>query len=191
MIQASYAVEDYCNVRLAPFTGLQESARAVAMDVDEAWDVYTPLDQASALAMSRAQSLGAAQLVRHTWLRNRPPTRNDLWQGQVTDILVLRAVSGSQDIGASSVSGAIQYEQDTGHIRFFYGSFIPPGSTLLVTYNGGYNPVPGSLVMATCIKAAIIAITTFAPSAAKDLDLAVMKGEYAELTAAFVLDADG
>src|SRR5579859_1938372 len=125
MIQASYAVEDYCAVRLAPFTGLVESCRAMAMDVEESWDVYTPVDQSSALAMSRAQSLGAAQLVRHTWVRNRPPTRNDLWQGQVTDITILRAVSGSQDIGGSSVAGAIQYEQDTGHIRFYYGSFIP------------------------------------------------------------------
>ena len=192
LAQASGAVEDYCNVRLAPFTGLVETARATALDTEEAWDMFTPLDQNSALAFSRAQSLGSSQLVRHHWVRNRPPTRNDLWQGSIQDITILRAISGSQDITAGVMSNAIQYEQDTGHIRFYFGSFIPPGSTFVVTYSGGYNPVPASLVLATCFKAAIIAITTLQPEQNKGaLDIDILKQEFAELCSPFVLDGDG
>lgn len=191
MVAASYAIEDLCGCRLAPFSGLTESSRATATDIDESWDVGSaPLDTAGALAQSRAQSLGASQLVRQCWVRNRPPTRPDLWTGAVSSISILRAVSGSQVIGPSSIGGAIQFEPDIGHIRFYYGSFIPVGSTLLVTYSGGYSTVPPSLVRATCYEAAKMAFLELDPEARPDMDLAELDKMIETLCSAYLLEGD-
>lgn len=57
----------------------------------------------------------------------------------------------------------IQFEPDTGHVRFQLGTFVPPGTTIRVTYNGGYATVPADLVQACKTMAASIAVRELNP----------------------------
>lgn len=161
MLSATRVCEDACDRRLAPFTGVSESQRADAMDVEDALDSYVPLDPAGQLGMSRAQSLGSTLLVRHFWVREFPPRYPELWSGSVSGLSLLRSYSGTQTVMVST----LQFEPDTGHCRFQLGTFVPPGTTIVVTYSGGYQTVPASLVEACKYEAASIALTELDPSA--------------------------
>ena len=183
MTRASRAVESYCNARLSPFT-LTESCRAQAVDPDEQIDAYTPLDQIGMLGLSRAQSLGSSELVRHTWVRERPRVWVDQWVGSVSNVVIYRSFSGSQTVTAS----ALQYETDTGHIRFAFGTYVPQGSTIVVTYSGGYNPIPDDLIQATVYKATEIALLDLEPEARPEIDLSELIAATATLLSPYVAD---
>lgn len=144
LAQATRLCEDACDRRLAPFTNVTETQRADALDVEDALDAYVPLDPSSQLGFSRAMSLGSTLLVRHFWVREFPPRYPDLWQGSISSVLLRRSFSGDQVVDVSQ----IQYEPDTGHVRFQLGTFVPPGTTIVVTYSGGYQVMPASLVNA-------------------------------------------
>lgn len=184
LTRASRAVESYCNRRLAPFT-ITESHRAQNIDPDEQTDVYTPLDQTAMLGMSRAASLGSSELVRHEWLREYPVRWQDLWSGSLVAITIYRAVSGSQDVDVSTV----QYEVDTGHIRYTLGTYLPQGSTQVIEYTGGYSTVPDELIMATELRAAIMQIVHLEPES-RSHDLDELKAEYAEILSPYVRDVE-
>lgn len=158
MVQATRACEDACDRRLAPFT-ITETQRAESLDVEDALDAYVPLDPASQLGMSRAMSLGSTLLVRHFWVREHPPRYPEFWDGAVSKIVLKRSFSGIQDVAVSQV----QYEPDTGHVRFALGTFVPPGTTIQVTYTGGYTTVPQSLVLACTYMAGAIAVRQLDP----------------------------
>lgn len=145
LTESTRLCEDVCDRRLAPFTSLTETQRADALDVEDALDAYVPLDPTSQLGFSRAMSLGSTLLVRHFWVRERPPRYPDLWSGSISSINLLRSFSGIQAVDVSQ----IQYEPDTGHVRFQLGTFVPPGTTIQVVYSGGYSTVPASLVTAS------------------------------------------
>lgn len=182
LARASRAVEAYCGRRLSAFTGLVETVRAQDIDVEEAVDITMPLDQAGMLGFSRAQSLGATQLVRACWLREYPPRWTDLWSGSVTAISILRAFAGSQSVDPST----IQYEVDTGHIRFQLGTYIPQGSTLVVTYSGGYATVPDDLQQACLIKAMQLALAELDPQVGKFTQDRDLQGEFEQLVGPYV-----
>src|SRR5690242_17717553 len=120
MLQATRACESACDRRLAVFSGVTETQRADAMDVEDAMDAYVPLDPTSQLGFSRAQSLGSTLLTRHFWVREHPPRYPELWTGSIASISLLRAYSGTQTVSVST----IQYETDTGHVRFQLGTFV-------------------------------------------------------------------
>lgn len=159
MIEATRLCEDHVDRRLAPFTGLIETQRADALDVEDALDAYVPLDPTSQLGFSRAQSLGSTLLTRHFWVREYPPRYPDFWTGSISGIELLRSFSGIQTVDVSQV----QYEQDTGHVRFQLGTFVPPGTTIVATYSGGYSTIPASLVRACKLMAASLAATELDP----------------------------
>jgi hypothetical protein len=159
MLQATRACEDACDRRLTPFVNIVETQRADAMDIEDAMDAYVPLDPTSQLGFSRAQSLGSTLLTRHFWVREFPPRYPELWTGNISAINLFRSYSGVQ---AVAVSG-IQYEPDTGHCRFQLGTFVPPGTTIQVTYSGGYATVPASLVQACQYMAASMAVKQLDP----------------------------
>lgn len=183
MISATRACESACDRRLALFTGLVETQRADAMDIEDALDSYIPLDPTSQLGFSRAQSLGSTLLTRHFWVREYPPRYADLWQGSISDIHVFRSFSGDQQVLVSTV----QYEPDTGHCRFQLGTFIPPGTTIKVTYGGGYNPVPVDLMEASRFMAASIAIKQLDPEARPSgHDANELRAEAMEMLAPYV-----
>lgn len=159
MIEATRAVEDACDRRLAPFT-ITETQRADAMDIEDALDAYVPLDPTSQLGFSRAQSLGSTLLVRHFWVREIPYRYPEYWTGQINSIALLRSFSGTQSVAINT----LQYEQDTGHVRFQLGTFVPQGTTIVVNYSGGYSTVPAALVRACKYMAASIVLKELDPA---------------------------
>lgn len=168
LLEATRGCETICDRRLAPFTGLLETQRANALDVEDALDAYVPLDPTSQLGFSRAQSLGSTLLVRHFWLREAPPRYPDMWTGAISSLTVRRSFSGTQVVDQSG----IQFEPDTGHVRFALGTFIPPGTTILCTYSGGYSTVPADLVRAAKLMTAALIVRELAPtSQSRDPDL--------------------
>jgi hypothetical protein len=169
MLEATRACESACDRRFAPFTNVVETQRADSLDIEDALDAYVPLDPTSQLGFSRALSLGSTLLVRHCWVSERPPRYSELWSGSVTSINLLRSFSGTQQVDVSQ----IQYESDTGHIRFQLGTFVPPGTTIAVTYSGGYQAMPADLVRACKYMAASIAVRELDPTQAggRDPDL--------------------
>jgi hypothetical protein len=165
---ATRACESVCDRRLAPFTNVVETQRADALDVEDALDAYVPLDPTSQLGFSRAMSLGSTLLVRHFWVREFPPRYPELWSGSITSILLRRSFSGDQDV----VTSQIQYEPDTGHVRFQLGTFVPPGTTIVCTYSGGYSTIPWDLAQAAKFMAGAIAVRELEPGSSQhDPDL--------------------
>jgi hypothetical protein len=160
LIESTRLCEDVCDRRLAPFVNLVETVRADMLDVEDALDAYVPLDPTSQLGFSRAMSLGSTLLVRHFWVREKPPRYPEMWGGSITSINLLRSFSGIEEVDVSQ----IQYEPDTGHVRFQLGTFVPPGTTLQYTYSGGYTvATPASLVTANESMAAWLIVRQFDP----------------------------
>jgi hypothetical protein len=159
MVEATRRCESECDRRLAPFINLTETQRAEGVDVEDVSDGYVPLDPAAQLGVSRAQSLGASLLVRHCWVREFPARYPDMWTGSVSAIRLSLSFAGTSTV---DVAG-IQYEPDTGHIRFTVGTFLPPGSTIAITYGGGYSTMPADLVRAGRLMAASLAAQELDP----------------------------
>lgn len=159
MIRATRMCESMCDRRLAPFTNLTETMRADSLDVEDALDAYVPLDPTSQLGFSRAMSLGSTLLVRHYWVKHNPPLYQDFWTGSISSISLFRSFSGIQVVNISQ----IQFEPDTGHVRFQLGTFVPPGTTIQTVYSGGYTTVPADLVQACKTMAASIAVRELNP----------------------------
>lgn len=145
LAEGTRQAEDICDRRLAPFT-VTETTRASGIDPDEyAGSGNIPMSAAGSEGMSYASSLAIANLVRHTWLAQYPPRYPDMWsmdpQMQVT---VIRSYGGTETMQAGQI---LDGPDDTGHVFFQLGQFIPVGSRIRVTYSGGFTPaVPASLV---------------------------------------------
>ena len=169
LAEATRMCESACDRRFVPFTGVTETQRADALDVEDALDANVPLDPTSQLGFSRALSLGSTLLVRHFWVRERPARYPEFWTGSISSITLRRSFSGTQDV----VTSMIQYEPDTGHVRFQLGTFVPPGTTIVCTYSGGYTTIPADLVRACKYMAASIAVRELDPvqSGGHDPDL--------------------
>lgn len=173
MIRATRMCESVCDRRLAPFTNLVETQRADSLDVEDALDAYVPLDPTSQLGFSRALSLGSTLLVRHFWVRNNPPQYPEFWTGAIASITLFRSFSGIQVVNVSQ----IQYEADTGHVRFQLGTFVPPGTTIQVVYAGGYTTVPADLVQACKTMAASLAVRELDPVQAGNHDPDLLRND--------------
>jgi len=158
LIEATRMCENACDRRLAPFT-VTETCRADALDVEDALDAYVPLDPQSQLGFSRASSLGSTLLVRHYWVRSWPPRLPEYWTGSLVSVNLLRSFSGEQVVDPST----LQYEPDTGHVRFQLGTFVPPGTTIVTVYTGGYTTTPADLMRACKYMAASIAVVELDP----------------------------
>jgi hypothetical protein len=158
MVEATRKCEDATDRRLAPFTGLTETTRAAGIDPDEYGGVQgMPVSIQATLGQSEATALGMTNLVRHTWLSQYPPRYPDLWEPNPNmQVLVIRSYGGTQQLSAAQI---LDGPDDTGHVWFQLGQFIPVGSRIRVTYGGGYTvATPGSLKRASeYIGASIVA----------------------------------
>lgn len=153
LYEATRACETETSRRLAPFT-ITESHRAEGIDPDEYTDAANlPLDIVGALGQSYAANLGATVLVRHVWLNEYAPQFQDMWTYSNISIAISRSYGGSQNVLITQIDGP---DADTGHVRFNLGLFIPIGSTIRVTYSGGYTTIPADLVRACKWMAAAI-----------------------------------
>ena len=162
MLRATRLCESAVDRRLAPFTNITETQRAAMLDVDDITEIPGPMEPSAQIGFSRAQSLGSSQLVRHFWLREYPPRYPEYWTGSITSIVLLRSYSGTQAV----VPNTTQYEQDTGHCRFQLGTYVPTGTTIVVTYSGGYTTVPLDLEQACEFMAASLVLKQLDPAQA-------------------------
>ena len=160
MVQATRAVEDATGRRLAPFT-LTESQRMTALDVEDGLTEGMPLPNAAQISAEYGQARGVGNLVRHFWVRHYPPHYPDLWSpaAQISALNVAWSFGGTTAVAPTS----LQYEPDTGHVRFLIGTFVPPGSTATYTYTGGYSTTPAGLLRATLMQAAVLALEDLNP----------------------------
>lgn len=156
--EATRLCEDACDRRFSTFTAT-ETQRAEALDVEDALDAYVPLDPTSQLGFSRAMSLGSTLLTRHFWVREYPARYPEQWEGTINSITLRRSFSGIQNVDVSQ----IQYEPDTGHVRFQLGTFVPPGTTIVVNYTAGYTTIPAALVRACKYMVASIVVRELDP----------------------------
>lgn len=182
LIEATRLCESLADRRLAPFTNLVETQRAEALDVEDALDAYIPLDPTSQLGFSRAQSLGSTMLVRHYWVRAFPPRFPEFWAGSITQVQLKRSFSGIQIVDPAT----LQFEPDTGHVRFQLGTFVPAGSTIVTTYSGGYATVPADLVRACKYMVASIAVTELDPLMSRGHDPLELEAKAADILDAYM-----
>lgn len=182
MLRATRTVESRCNRRLAPFT-LTESCRAHGIDIDGRLGDNYPLGLAGALGRSRALSLGVNEMVRDVWLTEFAPKYQDLWAYSNVSIVLARAYGDTENVAGSTLEGP---EPDTGHLRFRLGTFIPSGTTVRVTYSGGYQTVPDDLNMAAVLTAAKLAILSAEPQSRKDMDTVELDAEILGLLVPYI-----
>ncbi|MGW2861951.1 hypothetical protein [Streptomyces sp. NPDC001205] len=163
MIEATRQCEGIAGGRrLAPFTGLTESHRAQGIDPDEYADAGTmPMDIHGTLGTSYATALGTGDQVRHVWVNEYAPRYQEMWTYTNLQVTILRSYGGSQTVAATSLIGA---ETDSGHIWFSLGTFLPVGSLVRVTYDGGYTTVPADLARACKLLAASLALGEIDPA---------------------------
>ena len=161
LAEATRQCEDQTGRRLAPFT-VTETHRASAVDPDEyVGSTMLPMDIRSVMGYSYAQALGAGSLVRHVWLDEKPVRYQDLWAYSNVSVTIIRSYGGTQNLIQSQI---LDGPDDTGHVWFMLGMFIPQGSRIRVTYSGGYTvATPASLVRACKFMAAAVAIDELNP----------------------------
>jgi hypothetical protein len=161
MIEATRQCEGVAQRRLAPFTQITESHRAEGIDPDEYSDsANLPMDLQGTLGRSYAMALGASSLVRHAWLNEYATRHSEYWTYSNLNILLVRSYGGTQQITATQI---LSTAPDTGHVFFQLGLFMPIGSYLSMSYDGGYTTVPADLVRACKYMAASIAVTELDP----------------------------
>jgi hypothetical protein len=84
-----------------------------------------------------------------------------MWTYANLTVSILRSYGGSQVVAAASLIGA---EADSGHIWFTLGTFLPLGSLIRVTYDGGYTTVPADLGRACKLLAASLVLGEIDPA---------------------------
>jgi hypothetical protein len=162
--EATRECESETGRRLVPFTAVPETHRAEGMDPDEYTDsANIPMDIQGTLGRSYAQALGVTTLVRHCWLNEYAVRYPELWSYGTVSIQVVRSYGGNETLATSQWQGA---ENDSGHVWFQLGQFIPLGSLIRVTYSGGYTAaIPADLVRAGKFMTAYLAVRELNPDA--------------------------
>lgn len=162
MIEATREAEGICGRRLAPFTQLPESHRATGIDPDEYADsANLPMDIQGTIGRSYATALGASSLVRHCWLNEYAPRHAEMWQYANLTISLVRSYGGTQQVTTAQL---LSTDNDTGHVFFQLGLFLPIGSNLRISYDGGYQTTPADLGRATKYLAAVAALAEIDPA---------------------------
>jgi len=162
LVEATRMCESETGRRFAPFT-TTETHRASGIDPDEYSDsANLPMDIRSVLGASYAAALGASSLVRHCWLDECAVRYPDLWTYSNTTVTFIRSYGGTETIASSQILNGP--ENDTGHLWFQLGLFLPVGSRVQVTYSGGYTiAMPADLVRANKYMAASIVVRELNP----------------------------
>jgi hypothetical protein len=154
--------EDAGGRRLAPFT-VTETHRAQAVDPDEYGDAANvPMPIQGTLGVSYAQALGDNPLVRHVWVDEFPARYPDMWAYSDVSVQVLLSYGGGQRLTPGN--GILDGPDDTGHIWFSIGQYLPVGSRCRVTYSGGYVVnTPASLARSCKFRAAYLVVRELDP----------------------------
>jgi hypothetical protein len=161
LVEATRQCEDATGRRLAPFT-ITETMRASGIDPDESAGTQNiPMSIQGTIGMSYASALDTTNLVRHAWLAEYPPRYQDLWVYSDVTVTVVRSYGGTQSLSPGQI---LDGPDDTGHVWFQLGQFIPVGSRTRSTYSGGYVvATPATLLRACKFIGASIAIDELHP----------------------------
>lgn len=153
--------EDAGGRRLAPFT-LTETHRAGAADPDQyGTGTGLPLPIQGAIGWDYAQSLGASKLVRECWVDQFPPHYPDMWAYSDVEVTTILTYGGTPLLGPAQI---LDGPDNTGHLWFQLGTFLPVGSRIRVTYSGGYViDTPASLVRSCKFRAAYLVVRELDP----------------------------
>jgi hypothetical protein len=180
--RASRSIESDCDRRLLPFT-ITESSRADGIDSATSDTNGRPLDEIAALGQNEARAYGVSNLVRDIWLDQFAPLYPEMWQYSNISIELARAIGGNTTLTGSTLEGP---EPDTGHLRVRLGTFMPAGTTVRVTYSGGYQTIPEDLNTATIFKAAKFAILAAEPQSRKGMTTADLDAAILDLISPFI-----
>lgn len=180
MVRSTRAIERRCDRRLVSFT-VTESTRAQGIDPDSAGTSHMPIDMQGALGMSKARALGVTDMVRDLWVQQYPPVEQDMWAYSGVSASVQSAYGG-----LSAVRIAEGPEPDTGHLRLPLGTFCPVGSTVRITYSGGYFTIPEDLELATIYQAAKFSIVGAEPQERKEMSTVELDHELTTLLAPYM-----
>lgn len=162
LAEATRMCEEHCDRRLAPFTGLVETQRADGIDPDEYMDSGAmPLDMAGSLGRNWAASFGSTAMIRRLHLAEYACRYADMWAYTDVSINIVRSYGGNEVLGVGKL--LMPPAPDTGFLWFELGQFIPAASMVQVTYSGGYQTTPASLVRAGKYMAAFLAVTELDP----------------------------
>jgi hypothetical protein len=158
---ATRLCEEACSRRLAPFT-VTETVRATGIDPDEyAEGADIPLDIQGTLGMSYASALGGSSLVRKFWLHEYPCRYPDMWSYSNVSVTIIRSYGGTQLLQPGQI---LDGPDDTGQVRVTLGTYLPVGSSIRVTYSGGYVvATPASLDRACKMMAAGLIVRELDP----------------------------
>lgn len=180
MVRASRAIESRCTRRLSPFTGIVQTERAQGVDTFTA-GYAGPLPLLGAIGQAQAAALGGlGDQVRDVWLDEHAPTWPELWTYSDVSVTVAWPWGGGQTL-TSDFEGP---EPDTGHLRLPLGAYCPVGSTIRVTYSGGYTlGTPDELREAALLQAAKFLIVRMEPQARPGMDTADLEAEIVHLLA--------
>lgn len=162
LAEATRLCEEHTDRRLAPFIGLVETQRADGIDPDEYMDSGAmPLDLAGSLGRNWAASFGSTAMIRRLHLSEYATRYADMWAYSNISINIVRSYGGNEVLGTGQL--LMPPAPDTGFLWFALGQFIPAASMVQITYSGGYQTVPASLVRAGKYMAASIAVTELDP----------------------------
>lgn len=184
MVEASRACEQVCQRRLMPFT-ITETCRLEAGDMDDFGSAEFPLPMQAQMGLDYSRALGIGAMVRHTWVREYPPNYQEFWAGAVASLNVYWPYQSSPYLIGGN---ALQYDVDTGHIRFLVGTFVPFGSIGYITYSGGYTTIPADLGRACKAMAASIIIKELDPNLGTAHDPDLLRDEAVEFLDGYMRD---
>jgi hypothetical protein len=120
------------------------------------------------------------------WLTNFAPRFPEFWTPYaVTNLTIVRSVGGTQTVSTTAIQGP---EPDSGHVWFPVGTFLPVGSLIRVTYQGGYSTVPADLVRACKAMAASIVIKELDPQIGSAHDPDLLRDEAIEFLDPYMAD---
>ncbi len=182
MVRATRRIEARCQHRLAPFSAKVESHRASGISPDEYGEQGDmPMDLTGALGWSQAAALGVSSMVREFWLDEFAPNYPELWTYDLTTVEILRTFGDVSSFQASDFAALQGPELDTGHCKMQIGTYCPVGSTIRVTYGGGYTvEIPDDLNMACVLQATKLVLIGAEPELRKGMDTAELDAELAD-----------
>lgn len=187
LVDATREIEDRTSRRLAPFTSNVEEMALVGQNPNEygGGQQDMPMSLQGSLGQSYASSLGINNLVRRFWLGEYAPRYPEMWEYQVTQMLVQTSYNSTQDVLATG--GLIDLEKTNGFAWLTIGFFAPEESRVRITYNGGYvYDTPGSLQRACLLQAVQFLILESEPQQRSHMSIDELERQITKLVAPWV-----
>lgn len=187
LVDATREIEDRTSRRLAPFKGHLDELAMTGVNPNEygGSDGNMPMSLQGSLGQSYANSLGVNGLIRRFWLNEYAPRYPEMWEYEITEMLVQTTYGSWQNI--LSQGGLIDLEKTNGFAWLQIGFFAPEESRIRIVYNGGYvNDIPGSLQRACLLQAVQFLILESEPQQRNNMSIDELERQITKLVAPWV-----